>query len=317
VTDSTVFTTSAKGVITALNRSTGEVVWEVNIGDRPTAGISGDDRLLYIGTGDGRIYSIDQQDGSVVWNTTVSSEVIAPPSAGRDSVVVRSIDGRVYALNKNNGNRQWIYSYTVPALSLHGNGRPLVVPDGVLVGLDNGRLAALRASDGEVFWEARLSDSTGRSEIDRLNDLDGDVVIAGNSIYAVNYQGAVAQIDPASGQRRWSADVSSAVGLDANGNMVVVTDEFDTVHAYSVLDGLGLWQQEDLSNRQLTAPAITGSGDVVVGDFEGYLHVLSGASGAQIGRIKATDGQITHKPVIVDNIVYLLGRDGGLSAVAL
>ncbi len=317
VTDTSVFVISGKGRLTALARDSGATLWEANLNTRPTAGVGGDDKYLYAGTGDGRVYSISQADGSIVWNRDVSSEIISVPTAGIDYVVVRSIDGRVYALDKETGTRRWIYTYNVPALSLHGNGRPLVVPDGVLVGLDNGRLAALRSIDGRLFWEARLSDGTGRSEIDRLNDLDADLTVDDNNIYAVNYQGAVAQIDPTSGNRRWSVPMSSSVGLDVNGSIVVVTDEFDTVWGLRASDGEVLWQQENLSNRQLTAPVLTDNGNILVGDFQGYVHVLSGSSGEMIGRIKAVSGQITNKPVVVEGIAYVLARSGKMAAVRL
>ena len=317
VTDNAVYTISASGRITALASGTGKKLWEAKISARPTAGIGGDDQYLYAGTGDGRVFSLSQADGSVVWTAVVSSEIISPPTAGLDVVVVRSIDGRVYALNKNNGTRRWIYTYNVPALSLHGNGRPVVLPDGVLVGLDNGGLAALSSTDGRVFWEAKLSDSSGRSEIDRLNDLDADLSLGDDYIYAVNYQGAVAQIEPASGKRLWSVPMSSTVGLDVSEAAVVVTDEFDTVWGLQSADGKVLWKQEELSNRQLTAPVLTGDGNVVVGDFQGYLHVLSGTTGEIIGRIKAVSGQITNKPVLIDNVLYVLSRSGKIAAVRL
>ncbi|MEM7279559.1 MAG: PQQ-binding-like beta-propeller repeat protein [Pseudomonadota bacterium] len=144
VTTDRVFSVNAKGLITALDRSNGQQVWEASIGARPTAGVSGDDRYLFLGTGDGKVFSIDQQDGSTVWSTNVSSEVIAAPAAGNGFVVVRSIDGRVYSLDKQNGTRRWIYTYSVPALSLHGNGRPLVVPDGVLVGAPHSAVQSRR-----------------------------------------------------------------------------------------------------------------------------------------------------------------------------
>ena len=290
-----VYAVNAKGQLSALNRETGTIVWQVSVGGNPTAGVGGDDLYLYVGTGDGKLVCIDQKDGSTVWTTNVSSEVIAVPVPGVDYVVVRSIDGRVYSLDKQNGTRRWIYTYTVPALSLHGNGRPVVLNDGVLVGLDNGRLAALRDADGRVFWEARLSEASGRSEIDRLNDLDGDVVVDRQGIYAVNYQGAVAQIAADTGQRRWSVDLSSSVGLDAKDGSVVVTDEFDTIWLLSASDGQVLWKNDSMSNRLLTAPTITENGSILLGDFEGFLHILSGDSGESVGRIKATSGQITNK----------------------
>ncbi len=317
VTDESVFTVSAKGRLTATARQSVNTVWERDLDTKPTAGVGGDDKYLYLGTGDGKTFAISQADGNVVWTTNVSSEIISPPTAGLDYVVVRSIDGRVYALDKESGARRWIYTYNVPALSLHGNGRPVVVPDGVLIGLDNGRLAALRATDGRVFWESRLSDGSGRSEIDRLNDLDADLTVDDNNIYAVNYQGAVAQIDPASGTRRWSVPMSSAAGLDVKDTTVVVTDEFDTVWGLSAADGQVLWKQENLSNRELTAPVLTDSGNVVVGDFQGYLHVLSAATGEVIGRVKAVSGQITNKPIEFDGTLYVLSRSGKVAAVRL
>lgn len=317
VAEETVFAANSEGEVSAFNRSTGQKLWEIDLGSELTAGVSGDDVYLYAGSGNGDVYCISQSDGSLVWTTRVSSEVISAPAAGGDFVVVRSIDGRVYALEKNSGKRRWLYSYIVPALSLHGNGRPLVVPDGVLIGLDNGRLVALRDTDGKVIWEARLSTSSGRSEIDKLSDLDADPIIDNNFIYAVNYQGVVAQIDPANGQSVWSAKVSSSAGLGGNDSMIVVSDEASTVWAFDKIDGSVLWKQENLSHRRLTAPAITDDGNIVVADYQGYLHILSGLDGSMIGRIKAAGDQIASRPVLRDNTLYTLGQSGKLSAIGL
>jgi len=139
---------------------------------------------------------------------------------------VRSIDGKVYALEKNSGARRWLYSYGVPPLSIHGNGRPTVVADG-----------ALRAADGRVFWEIELSGGDGRSEVEKLNDLDADVQVFEPYIYAVNYQGNVAQIDAAEGSAVWSSEVSSVAGLAVSDSLVIVTDEFDAIRAFNRADG--------------------------------------------------------------------------------
>lgn len=317
VSDSSVFGVNAEGEVHAFDRVSGAKIWEIDLNAELTAGISGDDRYLYAGSSNGDVYSINQADGTLAWSTKVSSEVVSAPSAGADYVVVRSIDGRVYALEKASGKRRWLYTYSVPALSLHGNGRALVVPDGVLVGLDNGRLVALRALDGRVFWESRLAGSSGRSEVDKLSDLDADPVVFGESIYAVNYQGAAARIDPSRGDTQWTTSLSSSSGLSVNGRMVVVTDEADTVWALDINDGSVLWKQENLSYRRLTAPAITDDGSVVVGDFQGYVHVLSGEDGSMAGRLKAGSGQITGRPVLRDGTIYTLGRSGRLSAIGL
>jgi len=316
VTDDTVYTASASGKVSSLNRDTGEALWSVNAGRNLTAGISGDEELLFVATGDGDVFCLLQEDGSRVWAARVSSEVIASPVAGADHVVVRSIDGKVYSLDKESGRQRWRFNYKVPALSLHGNGRPLVGSDGVLVGLDNGKLVALHGADGRVSWEISLSESGGRSEVDRLNDLDADIRPAGAYVYAVNYQGALAQIDPARGSARWSADMSSSVGMAINENIVAVTDEFDTVWGLSTTDGTVLWQQDALTYRKLTAPAIIDDNTVVVGDYEGYLHLLSATDGTLIGRHKVGSSQIMSQPVLRDGQGYVQLRGGRVAAIS-
>jgi len=317
VSSDSVFSADSNGKLSSFNRETGDVNWKIELDKNITSGVSGDDENVYVASGNGEVFAISQAIGGILWTSSVSSEVIAAPVAGPDYVVVRSIDGKVYALEKTSGERRWIYSYSVPALSIHGNGRPTVVADGVLVGLDNGKLVALRGSDGRVFWEVSLGNSSGRSEVEKLNDLDADVQVYEPYIYAVNYQGHVAQVDPAEGSAIWSSDVSSVAGLAVSDEQVIVTDEFDTVWAFDRANGATLWKQESMSNRRLTGPALTESGVITVGDVEGFLHMLSADDGSIVGRVKTGVGAIAGRPVIRDNNVFVQGRSGRIAAVDL
>ncbi len=317
VTDDSLYAVDQNGKLTAFDVQSGKASWTTELNKNITAGVSGDKDNLYVATANGEVLAISQVHGGVLWTSTVSSEVIAAPVAGSDYVVVRSIDGKVYALEKSTGERRWIYSYSVPALSIHGNGRPLVVADGVLAGLDNGKLVALRAADGQVFWEISLGDSSGRSEVEKLNDLDADIQIFEPYIYAVNYQGKLAQVDAAQGRAVWSTDVSSVAGLAVTATQVFVTDEFDTLWAFRRNDGELMWKQEGLGNRRLTGPVATESGSILVGDFEGYLHILSAEDGSMLGRVKLGVGAIAGRPVLRDNSLFVQGRAGKVAAVQL
>jgi len=317
VTEEFLFSVDAKGLVSAFEVESGDLSWTTELGKNVTAGVGGDDKSLFVATANGEVFAISQLHGGTLWSSDVSSEVIAAPVAGRDYVVVRSIDGKVYALDKNSGVRRWIYTYSVPALSIHGNGRPLVVADGVLVGLDNGRLVALQQSDGQVVWEIELGNGSGRSEVEKLNDLDADIQIIEPYIYAVNYQGSLAQINPSIGQTTWTAEVSSVAGLTATQSLVFVTDEFDVVHAFNRDNGEPLWAQDSLSNRRLTGPVVYKTGTVIVGDVEGYLHILSIEDGSIIGRVKTGIGEIAGRPVLRDDTVYVQGRSGRIAAVQL
>lgn len=317
VAEALVFAVDAEGKLSAFNRDTGITEWTVELNRRITSGVSGDEDNLYVASGNGEVFAISQSIGGIIWTSDVSSEVIAAPVAGPDYVVVRSIDGKVYALEKNTGERRWIYTYSVPALSIHGNGRPTVVADGVLVGLDNGKLVALRASDGRVFWEVTLGDNSGRSEVEKLSDLDADVQIYEPYIYAVNYQGNVAQLEAGAGSAVWSSEVSSVAGLAVTDQLVVVTDEFDAVRAFDRVTGKPLWVQESMANRRLTGPIATESGNVAVGDVQGFLHFLSAEDGEIIGRLQSGVGAIAGRPVLRDANIYLQGRSGKVAAITI
>lgn len=315
VSEKFVYAVDVDGKLSAFDRATGETEWTVELERNITSGVSGDEKNLYVASGNGEVFAVSQSIGGILWTSDVSSEVIAAPVAGPDFVVVRSIDGKVYALEKTSGERRWIYTYNVPALSLHGNGRPTVVADGVLVGLDNGRLVALRGLDGRVFWEVTLGSNTGRSEVEKLSDLDADVQIFDPYIYAVNYQGSVAQIDATEGNVVWSSAISSVAGLAVTDQLVVVTDEFDVIKAFNRDDGESLWSQEVFANRRLTGPVATDSDLIVVGDVQGFLHLLSSADGSIVGRVKTGVGALAGRPVLRDGKIYVQGRTGKVASI--
>lgn len=315
VSEKSVFAVDTEGKLTSYSRQTGATEWTVELNRNITSGVSGDDKNIYLASGNGEVFAISQAIGGTLWTSNVSSEVIAAPVAGPDFVVVRSIDGKVYALEKSTGERRWIYSYTVPALSIHGNGRPTVAADGVLVGLDNGNLVALRAVDGRVFWQVPLGDRNGRSEVENLNDLDAEVKIFEPFIYAVNYQGNVAQIDAGQGRTVWSRDVSSVAGLTVTDEMVVVTDEFDTLRAFNRSDGEALWTLDLLSNRRLTGPVAIDPDVIAVGDLQGILHMVSTVDGSIIARLRTGVGAITAVPVLRDEKLYVQGRNGKIASI--
>jgi outer membrane protein assembly factor BamB len=52
----------------------------------------------------------------------------------------------------------------------------------------------------------------------------------------------------------------------------------------------------------------------VLGDVEGYLHVLDFATGNIIGRTRLTDEPITARPVTTDDALIILATDGQLAA---
>jgi outer membrane protein assembly factor BamB len=172
---------------------------------------------------------------------------------------------------------------------------------------------AINALDGGVVWEVRVAISQGRSEIERIVDVDGTMMVAGNELYAASYQGRVVAIDINSGRKLWQQDISSFSGVSQGFGNVYVTDEDGTLTAY-LRSGQGeRWQQPALSYRQLSRP-VPVSSYVAVADFEGYVHLVSQVDGEFVGRARADRKGVRADMISDDDILFVFGNSGKLVA---
>ncbi len=308
-----IYAASPDGRLLAIELQTGAERWSVREGPRFSSTPGVGDGLLAVGTLDGEVVVYGLEDGSERWRATVSSEVIAAPAIGDGLVVARVHDGRLFAFSSGDGSRRWIYDRGVPLLSLRGNGAPLLRGGLLFVGYDDGKIVALRAGDGSVLWEHTLSAREGRSEIERLGDVDGALQIVGSDLYAVAYRAQAAAVTLEGGRALWTRELSSASGLALSGRVLYASDHEGVVHALDRTSGAPLWRQEALRFRGLGLPAV-GEGFLVVGDFEGYIHALDGEDGRIIGRVRAGRGAIRGAPLIVGDRLVVQDARGRLSA---
>jgi len=309
------FAVDHEGEVSAFNVENGRRLWETELDVKVVAGIGGGMDMVLVGTQKGELIALNEADGQELWRTRLSSEVLATPKAAAGMVVSRTSDGRVTGIAADSGEVQWSYQRAVPLLSLRGAGAPVITDDKVIAGYDNGKLVALSLNDGKVVWEKSVAVPRGRTELERLVDIDADPVVVNDTVYVVSYQGNVAGVDLSSGQIMWSREMSSQTGLDAAyGDAVYISD--DQGYVWAVQDGSGdaLWRQTRLLRRQISAPAIAGD-YVVVGDFEGYVHWIARNDGRFVARQQISEAAIRSKPVVKDGVVYFTAMDGEISAV--
>ncbi len=305
------------GLVQARDLRTGELIWEAETDINFSGGPGLGNGTVILGSSDADIVALNSENGETLWNSKVSSEVLSVPVIANGIVVIRTIDGVVFALNEKNGGKLWSYEINVPALSVRGTGAPIIVEDNVIVGYDNGKLMALRLTDGKYGWETSITIPKGRSEVERLADLDADPIDVAGVIYIAGYHGGIAAVSELDGDVLWrNENISSHTGLSHDYRYLYLSDANSAVLQLDQRTGASLWKQKDLHQRKLTAPAVYDN-YVVVGDFEGYVHCLSASDGRQLGRVKVADSAIDAKPVVVDNTVYIYAKDGTLAALKI
>ncbi len=305
---------SADGRVAAYEIATGKLAWETQTEIPISGGTGGGDGLVVVAGTKGEVVTLDLTNGRELWRTTLSSEVLSPPKVADGVVVIRSIDGRVAGLAANNGNRLWVFNRNMPTLSLRGTSAPILAPGRVFIGLDSGRLIALGLRDGRLLWETPVAQPKGRSELERLADIDADPVLMGTTLYVVSYQGRVMAIDGENGQVRWSKDMSSVAGLGVDRDMVFVSDDEGIIWGLERRTGAALWRQDAFKGRSPTAPTPYGNA-IVLGDFEGYLHAVSREDGRIVAQTRIDSSPLYVPPLLHAAVLYAVSSGGTVAAL--
>jgi outer membrane protein assembly factor BamB len=311
-----VYAANRDGRVAALELESGREIWEAEL-DLPLAGGPGvGEGLVVVGTSDAEVVALDADSGELKWSARVSSEVLSVPRVARGLVLVHTIDGRLSALNSESGELVWGFQLSVPTLTLRGSSSPLISGYKVICGFANGKLAALDLDSGRLLWEASVTAPSGRSELERMVDLDADPVVYDGVIYVGTFQGAVAAVGEETGAVLWRKDLSTYAGLTADWRRLYVTDAEDQVWGLDPRNAAALWRQDKLRGRRVSAPAVVGE-YLVVGDYEGYVHWLDKSDGGMVARSRVGRAGIRVQPQVSGDLAIVYGDKGELAALRI
>src|SRR5882762_728564 len=309
VDNGVVFAASHKGEVLAASLDTGRHLWVKKLKIPISAGPGAGAGLVVVGSSKGAIVTLDGATGRELWRTRLNSELLSAPAIGEKVVVLRSVDGR----DAHTGKELWSVEQQVPRLSLRGTATPLIAKEVAISGFDNGKIMAVSLSTGDTVWDTALASPHGRTELDRLVDIDSAVRVVGDNVFAAGFQGRTAMLALDSGQIWWGHDMSSYRGLAVDADNLYVTQSDGIVVALRQRDGSELWRNQKMKLRRLSTPVLTSTA-VAVADFQGYLHWLDKSTGELVARERVAKERISNSPVAVGDTVVVLTDRGKLTA---
>jgi outer membrane protein assembly factor BamB len=313
IADGRVYAAALEGGVRAFDLQTGAVAWHAPSEFRLSGGPGVGDGLVVVGGLDGEVVALDAATGAQRWTAEVPNEVIAAPAIGQGVVLVRSNDGRVTAFDAATGERRWFWTSDLPLLTVRGYGEVVLAPNLAFVGTDGGELVALALQDGRELWRLPVAQQEGRTELDRMADIDGGVLLDATTLYASSYKGRTLAVDGPTGQPLWASEQGGAGRVGNGPNVVVVSDAKGTVWALDKATGSAMWQQDALARRDLSGVAVQGE-HAVVGDFDGYLHWISLADGSIAARDRVGNDAIRSAPRVADGVLVVQDIEGRLRA---
>ena len=326
-----VFAVDGYGTVQAHDRFTGKRLWRTRVGKpdkgffRPfdrrdpsfvSGGLGAGDGKIYVGTTLGELVALDAANGEERWRAAVGSEVLSEPTYAEGRVFLQTIDGRLLALDSDDGSELWRFDDPVPILTLRGTAPPIYDQGLVYAGFASGKVSALRAENGEPVWEHRVMLPEGRSELDRMVDIDGRPVLLGPLLIAASYQGRIKALRRTDGRPLWERETSTYLDLAEGLGQVYIVNDDDEVEALDLETAEVNWLQRGLYRRKLSSPLAADS-YLLVGDDEGYLHVLAQSDGRFLARRKVDGKGLASRPVQADELIYVLGNGGRLVALSI
>lgn len=311
-----IYAASRDGNVVAFDPESGREAWRTELDMELSAGPGVGEDLVVVAAADGLIIALGAATGVEKWRSAVYGETLSQPVIRGEVVVVLTIDNLLRGLSVFDGSESWTIEQSTPRLTMRGSSSPVVVGSTVVAGFDNGRLVAAEISSGTIQWESVLSPPSGRSDLERLADIDGQIAAVGQDVYAAGYQGRVAAIASESGQILWAREISSFEGVSADWNSVYTVNERGEIIALSRRNGAETWRQVSLLRREPTLP-IAFATTVAVGDLEGYLHFFSNVDGEPVARLRMGNQAISNEPVVVANRLYVQTDSGDIAAFAV
>ena len=304
---------SQNGRVFSLDAESGSVTWERELEMELSAGPGVSDTVVVVGSPEGEVIAMDIDTGSTLWTAQVSSEILAPPVIDRNKVVVRSQDGRVYGFSISSGERDWVFDTNIPSLTQRGNSTPVARAGRLYVGFDSGKVAALNIDDGTVLWQQNVVNNQGKTEIDRIADIDGEIGVLATELFISSIADKTMAVAAESGRVLWVQDFGSSTGITVSRRSLFMTDESSVMHQINRSDGSLGWKQDAFLLRKLTRPTYY-QGVLVSGDMDGYLHFIDSETGEILARTRAGSAAFFDAPLVVVDSVFTYNQDGTLSA---
>lgn len=310
-----IYTADASGVVHAVRKSTGRIIWTTQLKHPLVSGPSLGDGYIAVGTNNASLIVLNEATGKQLWQKKLSGDLLSPPVIAHKKIIAKTIDGVVYALNAVDGKQLWTVEHGSPGLVLKASSSPVIKGNLVLIGFSDGKMDAIDIGSGRVIWQRSIAYASGSSDVERLVDIDANPIVEGEVVYLASYQGYIGALSLVNGQFVWRKAGSVYKNMLSADNTLYVSDSRDVLWSINKQNGQVNWKQKVFKARGLTDPVLVGN-NLLVGDKTGYLHFVNPHTGELLGRYKASSGVIV-SPEVIGRTLYVLTDNGMLTQLSV
>ena len=231
---------------------------------------------------EGNLYVHNLISGELKWKKALRDIVISKALITSKNLYVQTSSDVLYAFDLQNGDQIWSKKAQAPLLSIRGTSSPVYFEGLIFANFSNGRLAAIRATDGIQLWEKPISTIKGTTELEKLMDSDSPAIAFNDIVFAANYNGSLTRFNIRGGEKVFSVDLSTSKPFILYKDKIIAVTNDDEIIAFDAINGAEIWKNSNFKFRRLTSPIIY-ENYLYFGDVEGYLHKVNPETGDIVG----------------------------------
>lgn len=272
-----------EGEVHKFQAANGQLRWSTNVGFPVAARPASADGFAFVGDLGGNMRALALHDGEESWSFQAKSSLETDATYHDGRLFFTDASDTLYALDAVTGKELWRYHRNTPDyFTLAGSGKPEVHDGEVYCGFADGRLVALQLDSGEVIWELDL-----RGDAEELTDVDGQLVVDGDILYAASYSGGVFGVDRLTGEIIWRVPVSAVGEIVFYDTMLYVISALGRVVAIDPLDGTASW---GFKFKDAIPSGLNSYGPYLLVTTDMGLYVFDRGSGYPFRRSRGTSG---------------------------
>ena len=284
-------------------------------------GIAVVDGTVFATTGRADLLALDAGTGVIRWRKPLGVPARSAPTVADGHLYATTIDDKLLAFDAATGERLWAHQATASATTLLGAASPAVSEGLVVTGFGSGDLVAVRADSGTLAWSDSLASSRGRNSLVDLSAISGLPVVDRGRVYAIGVGGLLVSLDLRSGRRLWEREVGGSETPWLAGDWLFVQTVDQSLAAISRDDGRVRWitdlpryDNPDKKRDPLfwVGPVLAGGRLVLVGSNGKALSVDPG-DGQILGQ-QELRGSAAVTPVAAAGALFIVTDDGTLQA---